>query len=303
MAPHPRIDRVRALAKINLSLRILRVRPDGYHELETRFQSLALHDTLTIHATRGPFRIECDDPAVPTDRRNLVWRAAARVWRASGRRGAPRGVIVRLTKRIPMQAGLGGGSSDAAAALGALGRRWRVGEAKLRAIAASIGADVPYFFEGGTVLGVGRGDRLVPLPDRPASWVALVLPAFGVSTKDAYGWFDHDRGPERPTIRGGPALRNGPVARLFQGRDGQNDLQKPVAKRHPEIARLVRALRRLGADSAAMSGSGSAVFGLFATRSQALRASRALASAPYTTVRAVLTRTVSRAGYRRLVGG
>ena len=279
-----KIYRVRALAKINLTLRVLGVRRDGYHALETTFQSLALHDTLTIRAVRGPFRITCDDPACPTDRRNLVWRAAARVWSASGRRGAPRGAAVHIAKRIPMQAGLGGGSSDAAAALRALGRRWRVGESELRRIAASLGADVPYFFEGGTVLGVERGDLLFRLSDHPAAWVVLVLPAFGVSTKDAYGWFDKD---------------NKVVGRAFQASRGANDLQAPVARRHPGIARLVRALRRRGAHLAAMSGSGSAVFGLFRRRPQALRAARALASASR---RTAVTRTVGRAGYRRLVG-
>jgi 4-diphosphocytidyl-2-C-methyl-D-erythritol kinase len=271
---------MRAFAKINLTLRVGGVRSDGFHELETTFQSLALHDTLTIRTARGPFRLTCDDPACPTDRRNLVWRAAAAVWRASGRRGAPRGVAIHIAKRIPMQAGLGGGSSDAAAALRALGRRWRVGDPRLRVIAASLGADVPYFFEGGTALGVERGDLLFRLPDRPAAWVVLVLPAFGVSTKDAYRWFDGDK-------RGG-------------GRGVANDLHPAVARRHPEIARLVRALRRHGAYSSAMSGSGSAVFGLFRRRSRALRAALALASG---TCRTVATRTVSRAAYRRLVGG
>src|SRR5258706_9709976 len=170
-----RTERLRAFAKINLMLRVGGVRPDGYHALETTFQSLALHDTLTIRTARGPFRITCDDPACPTGRRNLVWRAADAVWRASGRRGVPRGVAVHIAKRIPMQAGLGGGSSDAAAALRALGRRWRVGDARLRAIAASLGADVPYFFEGGTALGVERGGLLFRLPVYPAALVGAVL--------------------------------------------------------------------------------------------------------------------------------
>lgn len=301
MAAHPKIDRVRAPAKINLTLRVLGVRADRYHTLQTRFQSIALHDTLTFRQARGrPFRIVCDNSAVPIDRSNLVWRAAARVWRASRRRGAPRGVIVHLTKRIPLQAGLGGGSSDAAAALRALGRRWRVGDSTLRTIAASLGADVPYFFEGGTVLGVERGDLLFPLLDHPAAWVVLVVPGFGVSTKDAYGWFDKDVGadprvrPSNPRVRPRADTRVGPYG------DAANDLQKPVAKRHPDIARLVNALRRFGAHSAAMSGSGSAIFGLFARRPQALRAARALASAAR---RTLVTRTVSRAEYRRLVGG
>ncbi|MBI3493564.1 MAG: 4-(cytidine 5'-diphospho)-2-C-methyl-D-erythritol kinase [Acidobacteria bacterium] len=286
------IKRLRAFAKINLTLRVLGVRADGDHELETTFQSLALHDTLTIRSARGPLRIECDDPACPTDRTNLVWRAAARVWRASGRRGAPRGVVIRLTKRIPIQAGLGGGSSDAAAALRALGRRWQVRDATLRRIAASLGADVPYFFEGGTVLGFERGDVLFPLVDQPPAWVVLVLPNFGVSTKDAYAWFDADVG------RAFQASRRRSAESLALRRV-TNDLQKPVAKRHPEIARLVATLERYGASEAAMSGSGSAVFGLFARRRQAARAAGALASA---TRRVIVTRTLDRTNYQRLVG-
>jgi 4-diphosphocytidyl-2-C-methyl-D-erythritol kinase len=298
MAPNTS-ERVRAFAKINLTLRVGGVRSDGYHELETTFQSLALHDTLTIRAARGPFRITCDDPACPTDRRNLVWRAAAAVWRASGRRGTPRGVAVHIAKRIPMQAGLGGGSSDAAAALRALGRRWRVGNAHLRAIGVSLGADVPYFFEGGTALGVERGDLLFRLPDHPAAWVVLVLPAFGVSTKDAYEWFDSDVGAD-PRVRLRADIRVGAGTLVGSHVRVGNDLQKPVARRHPEIARLVLALRREGAHSSAMSGSGSAVFGLFRRRPQALRAALALASGVR---RTVVTRTVIRAAYRRLVGG
>ncbi len=121
-------------------------------------------------------------------------------------------------KRIPLEAGLGGGSSDAAAALRALGKIWRVDTADLRAIAPTLGADVPYFLEGGTVLGVERGDVLVPQPDAKPAWVVLALPDFGVSTAEAYKWFDTDRGPERPaapprrtTGAPGPA-----VARPFQ---------------------------------------------------------------------------------------
>ncbi len=118
--------RVRAFAKINLALRVVGVRADGYHELLTTFQSLALHDTLTFTRARGPFQIACDDPACPVDRTNLVWRAADAIWRAAGRRGEPRGVRVRIEKRIPLAAGLGGGSSDAAASLRALPSLWGV---------------------------------------------------------------------------------------------------------------------------------------------------------------------------------
>ena len=141
---------VQAFAKINLDLRVVGVRPDGYHELRTTFQSIALADVLTFTRTRGPFRIECDDPACPTDSSNLIWKAAELVVKMARRRGALFGVTVRLEKNIPMQAGLGGGSSDAAAALRALSRLWRVkvSPAQLNHAAASLGADVPVFSRG-----------------------------------------------------------------------------------------------------------------------------------------------------------
>jgi 4-diphosphocytidyl-2-C-methyl-D-erythritol kinase len=282
--------RVSAYAKINLSLRVLGVRADGYHELRTIFQSIALHDTLTIRARRGPFVLDCAHPACPADQTNLVWRAAERVWAVSGRHGALRDVEIRLVKRIPLQAGLGGGSSDAAATLRALGSLWSVDDGPLREMAASLGADVPYFLEGGTALGLNRGDRLTPLVDHPPAWVTLVLPAFGVSTKDAFAWWDEtDAG--RTLL--GPAPGSGPTSDL------QNDLQAPVAAHHPEIVRIVDALRDAGASYAAMSGSGSAVFGLFDRRPAAQRAARALANGT-NSLRTLLTRTVNRAAYQRL---
>ena len=286
--------RVNAFAKINLALHVLGARRDGYHELRTTFQTLALHDTLTFSASRGPFEIVCDDPACPVDRANLVWRAAERLWRAAGRRGAPGGVNVRLAKRIPLQAGLGGGSSDAAAALRALAKLWRVTLARdrLRRIAIQLGADVPFFLEGGTVLGLNRGDVLRPLADRPASWVVLVLPDFGVSSKDAYRWWDAaGRTPLRLGAEPRPALR--PRAGTVD--PWGNDLEGLVAARHPEISRIVAALTRAGAHHAAMSGSGSAIFGLFDDRRAAERAARTLGRPSR---RTLVTRTLSRAGYR-----
>jgi 4-diphosphocytidyl-2-C-methyl-D-erythritol kinase len=290
--------RARAFAKINLSLRVLGKRSDGYHELRTIFQSIALHDTLTIRASRGPFRLTCDDPACPADDTNLIAHAAARLWTASGRRGAPRDIAIDLRKRIPLQAGLGGGSSDAAATLRALARRWRVGEARVRATAAALGADVPYFLEGGTVLGLDRGDLLFPLIDPPAAWVVLVLPNFGVSTKDAFGSFDsevvrgfhpRDRGPKRTAPQD---KRAG-----LQESELVNDLEEPVAARHPEIRRIISALWRQGASQAAMSGSGSAVFGLFPLCRDAVRAAKRLASASR---RTLVTRTLNRRKYQTL---
>jgi 4-diphosphocytidyl-2-C-methyl-D-erythritol kinase len=279
---------IHAFAKINLSLRVLGLLPGGYHELRTIFQSIALHDTLTIGRARGPLRLACNDPACPVDRSNLVWRAATAMWRAAGRRGAPNGVTINITKRIPIAAGLGGGSSDAAAALRALARMWRVETKRLPDIAASLGADVPYFLEGGTVLGLGRGDVLYPLLDWPPLWVALVLPEFGVSTRDAFKWFDRDLPVGRQPPQG--------IAR----RELVNDLEPPVARRHPEIARIISALRRVGASQASMTGSGSTVFGLFASRTAALRALASLPDRIRAVTTTLVTRTTSRAECRRL---
>jgi 4-diphosphocytidyl-2-C-methyl-D-erythritol kinase len=277
--------RVRAFAKINLSLRVLGTRPDGYHELRTIFQSIALHDTLTIRAQRGPFRLTCDDPACPSDAANLVWRAVDCMWMAAGRKGAPRDIAIDLVKRIPLQAGLGGGSSDAAAALRALGRLWRVDDSAVRRAAVELGADIPFFFEGGTVLGLERGDLLFPLIDRAPSWVVLALPGFGVSTKEAFGWWDASR-PARPT----PSDLSAPA-------DLVNDLEVHVAAHHPEIRRIVRALERAGASQAAMSGSGSAVYGIFPRRGNAERAAAVLATRSR---RTVVTKTLSRSKYHVL---
>jgi 4-diphosphocytidyl-2-C-methyl-D-erythritol kinase len=303
--PASRIVRVRAFAKINLSLRVLGTLASGYHEIRTVFQSIALYDTLTIRRSRGPFRLDCretDRERCPADSTNLVWRAADAVWKASDRRGSPRDVSITLTKRIPIAAGLGGGSSDGAAALRALAKMWRVGAERLPEIAASLGADVPYFLHGGTVLGLERGDVLFPLIDQPRAWVTLVVPSFGVSTKDAYSWWDDEfkiadrgRGMAHVAERGRGMKHvdergRGP-ARL------ENDLQEPVAKRHPEIRRIIGALRRAGASSAAMTGSGSTVFGLFDRRRDAFRAAETLATR---TRRTLVTRTLTRAECRRL---
>ncbi len=159
--------------------------------------------------------------------------------RRQRRRGTMRDVEVQLAKRIPLQAGLGGGSSDAAAALRALGSVWGVDDRTLREMAVSLGADVPYFLEGGTVLGLDRGDRLYPLVDHRAAWVTLVLPGFGVSTAEAFRWWDEENpgGPDK--VR--PTSGSGVVGRTLSGpasgpaSDLRNDLEDVVAARHPEI--------------------------------------------------------------------
>jgi 4-diphosphocytidyl-2-C-methyl-D-erythritol kinase len=284
----PHAITVRAFAKINLDLQVLGLRPDGYHELRTTFQSIALSDTITFTKTRGPFRIECDDPAFPVDRTNLIWKAAERVLRLARQRDAPSGVTVHVEKNVPMQSGLGGGSSNAAATLRALCALWRVraSDAELHHAAARLGADVPYFLVGGTALGFHRGDLLFPLDDIAPAWVVVAVPEFGVSTKEAFGWWDAAN-----TRREGRERQDGRRTR----RRNTNDLEGVVAKHHPAITKLVRALTKAGAFHASLSGSGSAVFGMFRRRSDAQSAARTLAGP-----RTFVTPTLSRAACRRL---
>ena len=292
----PHTIRIRAYAKVNLSLRVGALQADGFHPLQTVFQSLALHDTLQVTARPGPFELTCSDPAVPVDNRNLVTRAARELWSALGRAGEPRGVAVHLAKHIPMQAGLGGGSSDAASALSALARLWRPRGARVEvaAIAARLGSDVPYFLLGGTALGLSRGEELYPLVDLPAFSVVLALPAFGVATADAYRWFDEDRLTQATAPQGSCGAISawlGHPLRLV------NDLEAPVARRHPGIVAARRALEAAGAEAASMTGSGSAVFGLFAGEAAAGRAARAVAAAGFV---ALPTRTVDRRTCQRV---
>ena len=280
---------VRAHAKINLSLRVGPRRLDGFHELRTVYQTLALHDVLQIARRRGTFALTCSSPDVPTDSSNLVFKAAQAVWRSLARRGDPMDVSISLRKRIPMQAGLGGGSSDAAAALVALNRVW---SAKLQAedlieLAAALGSDVPFFLLGGTALGLGRGEVVQPLPDAPPHPIVLVRPDAGVSTAEAYGWLDADPG--------GAAIAAASSAVPWPGAI-VNDLEPPVVRRRPAIGEARQALIAAGALAAGMTGSGSAVFGIFETRERARAAQGHLARPGWAVI---LTRTLGRAEYSR----
>jgi 4-diphosphocytidyl-2-C-methyl-D-erythritol kinase len=285
---------VRAHAKVNLDLRVLGTRADGFHELRTVFQSLELHDTLTCVSQPGPFRVACRTAGVPLDKGNVVWESARELWKELGRSGEPRDVTVTIEKQIPVQAGLGGGSANAAAALAALARLW--GGAPLtflRDIAGRVGADVPFFLSGGTALGLGRGEEIYPLVDLPPHWVVIVRPPFGVSTAEAYSWYDEDR---VAGLREPRELQMLPVPWPTRAAQMINDLEPPVVRRHPEIGALRSALRDAGAVAAAMSGSGSAVFGLFRSRAAAKRVLRPLSRGGSI---ALLTRTLSRGQYER----
>ncbi|HET9368856.1 MAG TPA: 4-(cytidine 5'-diphospho)-2-C-methyl-D-erythritol kinase [Vicinamibacterales bacterium] len=290
---------LRPSAKLNLMLRVGAAGADGYHDVRTLLQSISLHDTMTMSARRGPLAISARAPGMPAERDNLIWRAAEQLWAAIGRPGEPRDAHVKLDKKIPMAAGLGGGSADAAAALAALNVIWeaRLPRRDLMRIAAAVGADVPFFLQGGTAIGVGRGDEIYPVDDVNRLGVVIVKPSFGVGTADAYRWCDEDRaanvdGPGRDTARaidvGWPS---GPVLL-------KNDLQAPVTRRHPEIDEIVWACLREGALGASMTGSGSAVFAVFA-ESVARKACRRLQRPEWLVL---LARTLSRREAARRIG-
>jgi 4-diphosphocytidyl-2-C-methyl-D-erythritol kinase len=286
----------RAHAKVNLDLRVLGSRPDGFHELRTVFQTIELHDTLIAVERSGPFGLKCRTPGVPLDDTNLVWRAAAGLWTALGRAGEPRDAVVTIQKTIPMEAGLGGGSADAAAALLVLARLWGgVPLTLLREVGSGIGADVAFFLSGGTALGLGRGEEIYPLVDLPPHWIVIVRPPFGVSTGEAYAWYDEDRAAGLKDAR---ELQILPIPWPTRAAQMINDLEPPVVRRHPEITALKAALREAGAVASTMSGSGSAVFGLFRSRGAAARCIKPLSRGG---ARAFLTRTLTRAEYERRV--
>jgi 4-diphosphocytidyl-2-C-methyl-D-erythritol kinase len=293
---------LRPSAKINLTLRVGPIRADGFHEVRTLLQSLALSDTLAFTERRGPFALSTRSPGVPTDQSNLVWRAAALLWTSMGRAGAPRDAHVKLDKQIPVAAGLGGGSANAAAALAGLNQIWNARKTRrdLMKLGAELGADVPFFLQGGTALGTGRGDELYPVDDIAQFGVIVIKPSFGVSTADAYRWLDDDRAAGLSPEGAEPARRHeievgwpgGPVTPV-------NDLEGPVARRHPAVNQMIESCIREGALAAAMTGSGSAVYGVFPPTV----ARRALKNLQRPEWLVLLTRTANRREAARHMGG
>jgi 4-diphosphocytidyl-2-C-methyl-D-erythritol kinase len=286
--------RLPAFAKINLCLHVLGRRPDGYHELRTIFQAISLRDTLELSLTRNSgIALEVSGAELPAGPENLVYRALDALSAEIGYRG---GVRARLEKRIPVARGLGGGSSDAAAALLGLLRlmKKKLPLERLMEIAAGLGADVPFFLFGGRALAVNRGDEIYPLPDAPRRTVLVISPReIGVSTKDAYQWISTEltNHPKPPKIWKFCALcwsRTGEVS---------NDFEGPVFARHPRLGEIRDGLLQRGAAEAALAGSGSAVFGIFRNPAQARRAARAF---PEDSV--FVVETLSREKYGRVLG-
>ncbi len=287
--------RLPCFAKVNLRLHIVERRPDGYHELRTIFQTISLHDELELELRRAPgIRLECDDPVLPTGRENLVYRALQLLQHELA---VKTGVHARLRKHIPVGRGLGGGSSNAAAALVGLLRllRRRPPVPQMLAWAARLGADVPFFLLGGTALGIGRGEQVFPLPDVPRRTLLVVSPrGLSVNTREAYGWLV-PRLTKRPDDHKVFAF-----CALCWGRwtgGVVNDFEPVVFRRHPRLRVLQRHLLRGGAAEAALAGSGSAVFGVFPNPAQARRAALL-----FPDERVFVVQTIARESYRRALG-
>jgi 4-diphosphocytidyl-2-C-methyl-D-erythritol kinase len=249
---------VLAHAKLNLSLRVLYKRPDNFHELRTVFQTISLADELTVSFTRAKqTSVEIADNTIPD---NLVERAARL---CLDEMGITATVHFTLKKRIPMGAGLGGGSSDAAAVLLALpalaGKSVPIG--RLAHIAATLGSDVPFFLYGGTALGLGKGEELYPLPDSPPRYGVLIAPDVHVSTPEAYRALSAGLGDHVPKLT---SFQHG--CWQSPGFEAINDFEAPVFVLHPRLAAIKKFLIRQGADCAMMTGSGSSIFAFFNTK-------------------------------------
>ncbi len=266
--------RIPAFAKVNLRLDILGKRRDTYHELRTIFQTISLHDELKLRDSRASgicLNIQGNDPlSLEPVRKNLAYAAVDTLRRELEIRS---GVEIDLRKRIPAGRGLGGGSSDAAAALrGYLRLTHRnIPAPRLMEIAASLGADVPFFLFGGRALGIGRGDEIYPLPDVPKVTLLVVSPRdIHVPTPDAYRWL---KAPALTKTRSASKLwKFCSLCWSTQGSGLSNDFERPVFQRHPRLAQIKRDLLQRGATEASLAGSGSAVFGVFPSPALARRA-------------------------------
>jgi len=311
---------VRSFAKINIGLRIGPLREDGYHELRTIYQTIALHDTVRVDVSKGVgIEIHCKDPRVPNDETNTCWRVADRVLRALKTRGKVR---ITIEKKLPVQGGMGAASSNAVATLLSLEKALKQSlpaEDRLR-IASEVGSDLPLFLIGGTVLGTGRGEQVYPLEDLPAFHCVIATPEVGVSTPAAFADWDKKAGAASDgkskttgnTKLTGMELTNNagsdkintfsqtvyewlngstftPTGVPSKGWDRaeallldlvrtgiENDFESVVFPKYPAIREVKRALERSGAKYVSLSGSGSAVYGLFADQESAGKAARKL---------------------------
>ncbi|MGI9101105.1 MAG: 4-(cytidine 5'-diphospho)-2-C-methyl-D-erythritol kinase [Terriglobales bacterium] len=312
---------VSAYAKINVGLYIGPCRPDGFHELRTVYQTIALHDTVRVSVGTGTgIEIRCKNPAVPTNESNTCWRVAERVMKALKQRGR---VQIQIDKKLPVQGGLGAGSSNGVATMLALEREMGTPlspEDKL-GIAAEVGSDLPLFLVGGTVLGIGHGEQVLPLPDIAVLPLVVATPDIGVSTPEAFADWDTLAASESSQLTGAarPSRMDTFSHELFvwlagsnsgvpaKGRDRaetplldlvragiENDFERVVFPQYPELREVKRVLEREGAKYASLSGSGAALYGLFESP-EAAQAGAAKLKTQGTA--AVATKTLPRSDY------
>lgn len=249
-----------APAKINLFLQVFGRRPDNYHDIHSLMQAVDLYDSITVSATSSGISLACDDAGLPTDSANLAWKAAKLIFDKTGLKG---GANIDLTKRIPIGAGLGGGSSDAATVMKAVNQLYdlRIPPGQLAAWSAELGSDIPFFFSTGTALVSGRGEIVESADLFTGYFVLLIIPDFAVSTKDAYQGLRlfltniSIKGDIDTKASGADFFKT-----LY--RIG-NDFQAMVVNSHTEMETCMEVLRRGGAGYVALSGSGSAFYGLF----------------------------------------
>ncbi len=258
-----------AYAKVNLALNVLEKRDDGYHEVETVLHTVVLHDLITLRESGDGIRVMTDGEALPSDATNLVYRVAALL---QEQYSVQRPVEIEVRKHIPIAAGLGGGSADAAMTLMGLAQMWklRLDARELHTLAARLGSDVPFFLGGGAAVARGRGERVTPLPPLPPTWVVLARPRVPVLTEWAYRHFQPAGITKRPDI---PmlveAIRRRDVPAV--GRLLCNVFEEFIAARHPIVAELKARILRGEAYGAGMSGTGPTVFGLMANEAAARR--------------------------------
>lgn len=260
----------KAPAKINLTLDILNKRDDGYHEVEMVMTQVDLSDRLELEELDGD-TIIISSPVgyIPLDEKNHAFQAAKLI---KERYGVKQGVYIHIDKNIPVSAGLGGGSSDAAATLRGLNRLWQLNldAEELQKLGAEIGSDVPFCVAGGTALATGRGERLQPIPSPPSCWVILAKPSVSVSTAEVYRQFDAASNTEKPKSR--------QMVQALEAQDYEgicqalgNMLEQTTLRIYPEVSRIKACMEKLGADGVQMTGSGPTVFGLVRKESKVHR--------------------------------
>ncbi len=262
-----------AYAKLNLGLRVVRKRDDGYHDLHTVFQQIDIHDTLSFEKIKSDINITSDQSDLPLDHNNLVYKAFMLLkdkYRLCG------GLKVHIKKVIPSGAGLGGGSSNAAITLFATNHLWQLEIQKqtLMDLAAEIGSDVPFFLQGGTALGEGRGEILTPLPNLDGIWIVLICPDISVSTAWAYNQLKIALTNDKKIVNFSPLFHEAAwnEFKLYL----INDFERVVFKRYPQFKQYKNQLYDNGAFYASMSGSGSSIFGFFKEKEKAELALTAL---------------------------